>query len=167
IKMKINFRHFGRYDLAEKAYYREKVSRRHKRVMGRRGVFGGVTVNVLEWLFFDVYCGYGTKPWRVPIVMLVVWALFALYYYLLPFFGQMGFGYVTYIDPGGSVPAITGMGFMDLMRSMYYSMLRITAVSFSNYEPYGWAKPMAGIETSFGIVSYIVAIFSAARKLWH
>jgi uncharacterized protein YjbI with pentapeptide repeats len=165
--LKVNFRHFGRYDLAEKAYYREKVSRRYKRVMGKKGFFGGAAVNVLEWFFFDIYCGYGAKPWRVPIAMFVVWALFALYYYLLPLFGQIGFGYITYVDPGGTVPPITDMGFMDLMRSMYFSLLSISAVNFSNYEPYGWAKPMAGIETSFGIVSYIVAIFGAARKLWH
>lgn len=168
-KLKVSFRQYGRYDMAEKVFYREKVCRRKNRWRFRKvGILAAAARHVLEYLFFDVYCGYGTKPWRIAYCMAAAWFVFAMYFYLLPFFGGVfGFGPESYIDPGGAVPAITSLNLESFGRSLYFSFVTITALGFTQYEPYGWAKTLAGLERSFGIISYIVLIFSIGRKIWH
>jgi uncharacterized protein YjbI with pentapeptide repeats len=168
-KLKVAFREYGRYDLAEKVFYREKICRRKNRWRFRRvGLLPAAARHVLEYLFFDVYSGYGTKPWRIAYCMAAGWFAFAMYFYLLPFFGTLfGFGPESYIDPGGGVPPITDLSLESFGRSLYFSFVTITALGFTHYEPYGWAKTLAGLERSFGIISYIVLIFSIGRKIWH
>jgi hypothetical protein len=91
-----------------------------------------------------------------------------MYFYLLPFFGGLfGFGPESYIDPGGGVAPIADLSLESFGRSLYFSFVTITALGFTHYEPYGWAKTLAGLERSFGIISYIVLIFSIGRKIWH
>ena len=42
----------------------------------------------------------------------------------------------------------------------------LTKLGFTAYEPYGWAKVAAGLESSFAIVSYPVLLVTIARKIW-
>jgi uncharacterized protein YjbI with pentapeptide repeats len=166
-ELKLNFRHFGRFGLAETALYREMVAGRRARLEDRKtwrpfALFR----NVLEYLFLDLYTGYGTKPWRVVTALVSVWLGFSLYYYLLPFFGGMDFGLTSYVDPGGGVAPIADLSWHSFQRCLYYSFVTLTKLGFTAYEPYGWAKVAAGLEGSFAIVSYPVLLVTIARKIW-
>jgi len=166
-EFKLNFRQFGRFGLAEAALYREMVARRRARRAEKKSWRPFVLFrDGLEWLFLDRYAGYGTKPWRVALSLVAAWFGFAVYYYLLPFFGRMGFGLVSYVDPGGATPPLADLSLASLQRCLYYSFVTLTKLGFTAYEPYGWAKVAAGMEGSFAIVSYTVLLVTIARKIW-
>ncbi|MGD8718334.1 MAG: pentapeptide repeat-containing protein [Candidatus Zixiibacteriota bacterium] len=166
-ELKLNFRNFGRFPQAETALYREMATRRRARLVDRRTWRPWAYIrNALEYVFFDLYAGYGTKPWRVAFSLIGVWFVFSLYYYLLPAFGTMGFGLESYIDPGGTLQPLADLSCFSFKRCLYFSFVTLTKLSFTDYEPYGWAKVAAGLEGSFAIVSYTVLLVTIARKLW-
>ncbi len=166
-ELKLNFRQFGRSGLAETALYREMVARRRGRLRGRKDWRPWALFrHALDFVFLDFYAGYGTKPWRVAYALIGAWALFSLYYYLLPFFGGLGVGVVSYLDPGGSVAPLADLSWASLQRCLYFSFVTLTKLGFTSYEPYGWAKVAAGLEGSFAIVSYTILLVSIARKIW-
>jgi hypothetical protein len=166
-ELKLNFRQFGRFSLAERALYREMAARRRaRRDDGGSWRPFALFRDALEKVCLDLYAGYGTKPWRVAYALVAAWFGFALYYYLLPFFGGMGRGMVSYIDPGGGVPPLTDLSAFSFERCLYYSFVTLTKLGFTSYEPYGWAKVAAGVEGSFAIISYIVVLVMVARKIW-
>jgi uncharacterized protein YjbI with pentapeptide repeats len=165
--LKLNFRHYGRFSQAEAALYREMAARRRARLENRKlWRPWALARHALDYLFFDLYAGYGTKPWRVAYALVLGWFGFALYYYLLPFFGRMGFGLESYLDPGGNVAPLTDLSWLCFKRSLYFSFVTLTKLGFTAYEPYGWAKVAAGLEGSFAIVSYTVLLVTIARKIW-
>ena len=101
-ELKLNFRQFGRLPLAETALYRERVARRlARRDQKETWRPWAIARDVLEAACLDAYAGYGTRPWRVVRALVGAWLSFAAYYYLLPFFGRLKVGMVSYIDPGG------------------------------------------------------------------
>ena len=166
-ELKLNFRHFGRFRSAETALYREMVAARRARRENRGGWRPlALLRGFLEYLFLDLYAGYGTKPWRVVGALVLVWLSFAAYYYLLPFFGGMGRGLMSYVDPGGGVGPLMDLSWHSFQRCLYFSFLTLTRLGFTGYEPYGWAKVAAGLEGSFAIVSYPVLLVTIARKIW-
>ena len=166
-ELKLNFRHFGRFGLAEKALYREMVAARRAR-LERKNVWRPLALarDALEYVFLDIYAGYGTKPWRVVSALVLGWLGFSAYYYLLPYFGGLGFGLTSYIDPGGGVGPLVDLSWHSFQRCLYFSFLTLTKLGFTAYEPYGWAKVAAGLESSFAIVSYPVLLVTIARKIW-
>ncbi len=166
-ELKLNFRQFGRYGLAETALYREMVARRRaRRANAKVWPPFALARDILDVVFLDFYAGYGTRPWRIVRALVLAWGGFALYYYLLPFFGRLGSGLTSYVDPGGGVPAIADLSVASLERCLYFSFVTLTKLGFTAYEPYGWAKVAAGMEGSFAIVSYTVLLVSVARKIW-
>ena len=166
-ELKLNFRHFGRFGPAETALYREMVAGRRARMENRKTWRPFALLrNALEYIFLDLYAGYGTKPWRVVTALVLVWVGFSFYYYLLPFFGGMGFGLTSYVDPGGGVAPIVDLSWHSFQRCLYFSFVTLTKLGFTAYEPYGWAKVAAGLEGSFAIVSYPVLLVTIARKIW-
>lgn len=165
--LKLNFRQYGRFAAAEEALYREMVARRRARLAnGRTWRPLALVRDFLDFVFLDLYAGYGVKPWRVARALVVAWLGFAFYYYLLPFFGRMGRGLVSYVDAGGNVGPITDLSWASFQRCLYYSFITLTKLGFSAYEPYGWAKVAAALEGSFAIVSFIVLLVAVARKIW-
>lgn len=166
-EFKLNFRQFGRVQMAETALYRERVARRRLRLSDRNTWRPWAHLrNALEYCFLDFYYGYGTKPWRVGYGLTLAWFLFGLYYYLLPWFGRMNAGLVSYVAPGGNIPPIADLSWHSFQRCLYFSFLTLTKLGFSSYEPFGWAKVAAGLEGSFAIVSYIILLVTVARKIW-
>ena len=165
--LKLNFRHHGRSGQAETALYREMVARRRARYEKRKPWRPWAPLrHAMEYVFFDLYAGYGTKPWRVAYALVLVWFGFSIYYYLLPFFAGMDFGLASYIDPGGSVAPLADLSWLSFKRCLYFSFVTLTKLGFTAYEPYGWAKVAAGLEGSFAIVSYTVLLVTIARKIW-
>lgn len=166
-ELKLNFRHYGRFGAAEKALYREMAAYRRAR-LERRDTWRpwALVRQALEYVFFDLYAGYGTKPWRVAYALVLGWAGFSLYYYLLPWLGNMGFGLESYVDPGGGLAPLADLSWHSFKRCLYFSFLTLTKLGFTDYEPYGWAKVAAGLEGSFAIVSYTVLLVTIARKIW-
>jgi len=166
-ELKLNFRHFGRFGLAETALYREMVAGRLARLEGRKTWRPFALLrNALEYIFLDLYTGYGTKPWRIASALVLSWLGFSVYYYLLPYFGGIGFGLTSYVDPGGGVAPLTDLSWQSFQRCLYFSFVTLTKLGFTAYEPYGWAKVAAGLESSFAIVSYPVLLVTIARKIW-
>jgi hypothetical protein len=103
-ELKLNFRHFGRFGPAETALYREMVAARRARLEAKRTWRPWALLrNALEYVFLDLYAGYGTNPWRVVTALVLAWLGCAAYYYLLPWFGGLSFGLTSYVDPGGGV----------------------------------------------------------------
>ena len=166
-ELKLNFRHFGRFGLAETALYREMVAGRRARLENRKTWRPFALLrNALEYIFLDLYTGYGTKPWRIASALVLSWLGFSVYYYLLPYFGGIGFGLTSYVDPGGGVAPLTDLSWQSFQRCLYFSFVTLTKLGFTAYEPYGWAKVAAGLESSFAIVSYPVLLVTIARKIW-
>jgi uncharacterized protein YjbI with pentapeptide repeats len=166
-ELKLNFRHYGRFGAAEKALYREMVASRRARLEGRRTWRPWALVrHALEYVLFDLYTGYGTRPWRIGVALALVWFGFSFYYYLLPVFGLLGFGLESYVDPGGGLAPLADLSWPSLQRCLYFSFVTLTKLGFTDYEPYGWAKVAAGLEGSFAIVSYTVLLVTIARKIW-
>jgi uncharacterized protein YjbI with pentapeptide repeats len=165
--LKLNFRNNGRSGQAEAAFYREMVARRRARYEKRRTWRPWAQLrHALEYVFFDLYAGYGTKPWRVAYALVLVWFGLSIYYYLLPFFAGMNVGLASYIDPGGGLAPLADLSWLSFKRCLYFSFVTLTQLSFTAYEPYGWAKVAAGLEGSFAIVSYTVLLVTIARKIW-
>ena len=166
-ELKLNFRHFGRFGLAETALYREMAAGRRARLESRKTWRPFALMrNALEYVFLDFYTGYGTKPWRIASALVLSWLGFSVYYYLLPYFGGIGFGLTSYVDPGGGVAPLTDLSWQSFQRCLYFSFVTLTKLGFTAYEPYGWAKVAAGLESSFAIVSYPVLLVTIARKIW-
>lgn len=166
-ELKLNFRHFGRFGLAETALYREMVAGRRARLENRKTWRPFALLrNALEYIFLDLYTGYGTKPWRIASALVLSWLGFSVYYYLLPYFGGIGFGLTSYVDPGGGVAPLADLSWHSFQRCLYFSFVTLTKLGFTAYEPYGWAKVAAGLESSFAIVSYPVLLVTIARKIW-
>jgi len=166
-ELKTNFRHFGRFGSGETALYREMVAARRARLEARKTWRPlALLRGALEYVFLDLYAGYGTKPWRVVASLVLVWLGLSVYYYLLPFFGEMGFGLASYVDPGGGVAPLVDLSWASFQRCLYFSFVTLTKLGFTGYEPHGWAKVAAGLEGSFAIVSYPVLLVTIARKIW-
>jgi uncharacterized protein YjbI with pentapeptide repeats len=166
-ELKLNFRHFGRFGPAERALYREMVAARRARLENHK-IWRPLALlrNALEYVFLDLYAGYGTNPWRVVSALVLSWLGFSVYYYLLPYFGGLGFGLTSYIDAGGGVGPLVDLGWHSFQRCLYFSFVTLTKLGFTAYEPYGWAKVAAGLESSLAIVSYPVLLVTIARKIW-
>ena len=105
------------------------------------------------WAFsklVDAFCGYGEKPLRVVLFSLSLIFICGLIY--------AGIG----IDHNGYVVAWRyEYGFtqnlINLLDCLYFSVVTFTTVGYGDLTPFGWSKPIAGLEAFIG--SFTLALF--------
>lgn len=132
----------GQFELAGQFFYKEMIMRR--RQLDRW---------TWSWAFskmVDVFCGYGEKPLRVVLFSLGLIFVCGLLYAIL---GIQLNGYIIAIRPEYGPME----NFLNLLDSLYFSVVTFTTLGYGDITPFGWSKPVAGFEAFVG--SFTLALF--------
>ncbi len=145
------FEHINRFDDEDWAYYQFKRNERRGRPMTSNPI--DWTIRAGNFLFLDVGCGYGTKPFRTLGVMGVLMAFFALCYFIggLPV-------------PNGVTYGLSSPLFNQVVHSMYGSLLAFSG-SLADVKLNGLLRLLGMIEYLFGVVFMGLFIVAFSRKV--
>jgi hypothetical protein len=159
--IKEDFNSEGRYDDEDKAYVEfkrfELLSYKEQGLKKKKGKLG-VHLNVFfQKLIFDKMGLYATNPLRVWASMLIVYVVFSLLFFVMPYIGG------GHIANGLSPENIEPMHSFFL--SLYYSAITFFTIGYGDYFPYGAMRWLACAEGFCGVfmMSYFTVAF--VRKI--
>jgi len=150
--LKLNAISMGRFDDASDLAYMERTYERqvlyHQAFAGKHERIGVRLKAIALWLdavFFNWLWGYGERPWRLAIAMLV--AVF-------------GFGTLQYALDG-----VPGSGWWE---DIYFSGITFVSVGYGDLLPVGpIPRVLAVLEGATGITFLGLLIASATKKIMH
>ncbi len=146
----------GYLERSAKFYYLERRARRR----AEQGFFNKCT----EYLF-EIFCGYGERPLRSIVWLLLIWFVFAFVYPLLPNIES---------DSGVSLSGVTldwlqvhnhNELFLTLHNSLYFSAITMTTLGYGDGLPSGWAKEIVILQTFFGMLFFAIFVATITRKV--
>lgn len=109
-----------------------------------------------HWLFFDLGCGYGTKPFNVTILAAMIISLFSL-------------GYWSFSDQFIIEEALRNQGQkgMSIAQAFYISAMTFSTLGTENIAPHfdGWLKYLLVIESFAGLFLMTVFVGTYTRKM--
>lgn len=161
--IKEDFNSSGKYDDEDKAYveFKRFELAAYKETAGKKKSFFGklkIQLNVyFQWLIFDKMGLYATNPIRVWTSMIVVYLIFSMLFFILPFIGG------GEIRNGLSPENVEPMHSFFL--SLYYSAITFFTIGYGDYFPYGPMRWLACAEGFSGVfmMSYFTVAF--VRKI--
>ncbi len=142
------FEMLGNHEGTDWAYYRFRRAERkcHKKSLTR----------FCNWIFFDIGCGYGTKPFNVTTLAISVVLLFA-------------FPYWIFSDQFIISPEIRDAGMTDVT---FYQAIYISAMNFTTLGTEGispnfdhWLKYFVVVEGFLGLFLTTVFVGTYTRKM--
>ncbi len=145
---------------ARSSYNREKDARR------RLAWAEADYVGALKWELSRWVMNYGSSPYRVLLVSLLVIVISAV---LFPLTGGIqeiqGGQTITYtVEDPGAVPA-WWLGEV-LLKSFYFSVITFATLGYGDIQPVGtWARMLAGVETILGSLLSALLVFVLARSV--
>lgn len=160
--IKEDFNTEGRYDDEDKAYVEfkrfELLSYKELGLKNKKKSKLGIYLNVFfQKLIFDKMGLYATNPLRVLGSMLIVYFIFSMLFFVLPFIGG------GHIANGLSPENVEPMHSFFL--SLYYSAITFFTIGYGDYFPYGGMRWVAAAEGFCGVfmMSYFTVAF--VRKI--
>ncbi|MFT5466984.1 MAG: hypothetical protein ACI8UO_002086 [Verrucomicrobiales bacterium] len=151
--LKNNFQHLNRYDAEDWAFYRFKVNKRRAlpawRPLGK----------LCSFLFLDLGCGYGARPFR---------AIFSAAVMILLFAGIYVGGYDNFQDPQPPIPElgedhIANRGLFALMTSVSVFTAGFTGEHLRGAQ--GWLLGPLALEALMGTLLWGLFIVAFSRKV--
>jgi hypothetical protein len=116
----------------------------------------GYLVAFFQWLIFDKIGKYATDPVRVLISSLIIYTLFSLVYYFLPYFANAEI-IQSVIHPDHL--------YHDLKEAFYHSAVTYLTIGYGDFFPSGHFKWISALEGWVGI--FLTSYFTVAfvRKI--
>ncbi|MEM7013035.1 MAG: hypothetical protein AAF585_16300, partial [Verrucomicrobiota bacterium] len=151
--LKNNFQHLNRYDEEDWAFYRFKVNKRRALPAYRP------LTKLCSFLFLDVGCGYGARPFRAIATAAILILLFAGVYLV----GIDGFAEPSM--PIAELPAdhIVNRGLFGLVTSVSVFTAGFTGEHLRNAQ--GWIIAPLAIEALLGTLLWGLFIVAFSRKV--
>ncbi|WP_135536238.1 pentapeptide repeat-containing protein [Halostella pelagica] len=144
--------------LAQRSYNQEKDARR--RLAWQEGDYG----EVIKWSASKWVMKYGSSPYRILLVSLIVITASALLYPLTGGIREVGDGSsITYsIDNPQEAP--TWWIARVMFKSFYFSVVTFATLGYGDIQPIGiLARLLAGVETILGTLLAALLVFVLAR----
>lgn len=146
--LRTNFEMTNRFDDEDWAYYQFKR-------MGRRARKRGLNPLrwlhlVAEYLFLDLGCGYGTKPFRTLVAVFVLIGLFGGIYWALGLHTDVDFGAPPWLN--------------TVLNAMNTSLV-VFSGGYGDFEYQGWPRTLAMLEYLLGIVFLGLFVVAFSRKV--
>lgn len=141
---------------------------RDERVYGRKSMPLGFK-RAFDWIFGDCLWGYGVGWHKAVISFMISVAFFAFIYLLLPSFDvssglSLGNGNKNAIMQFNSSTSCADK-IHNVLYGCYFSLLTSTTASFGDIMPEGWAKLVAAIQISCGLVLISLLVASIAKRI--
>lgn len=143
------FQKMSRFDDEDWAYYQFKKMQRKGKHVGLNPL--GMIKKVLEYLFLDVGCGYGTKPFRTLGVVGILIFLFGICYSALGATGNIDFG-------------ITNLKINNFLNAINTSLI-VFSGGYGDLQVGGIARLLAMIEYLVGVIFMGLFVVSFSRKI--
>jgi len=127
----------------------------------------------MRWLRASVARGtllYGESPWRIITTAILIILFAALAYPLGGFRRAPGPDRLTpdpiYGFSAGPIWTVDGViGYLSVLPdSLYFSTLTFTTLGFGDFQPYGWGRMLATVETAAGAVIIALLVFVLGRR---
>ncbi len=159
VVIKENFRQSGQYEEEDKAYvmfkrYEHKCDLNHVFQTGVKEYWKLPGLG-FRWLVFDKLGLFATSPLRVLFSMLVIYSLFSLGFFIMPY---LGIG-----DIANSVDHLDHL--TNLGVSFYHSAITFLTIGYGDYYPMEYARGLSIIEGWAGL--FLMSYFTVAfvRKI--
>ena len=151
--LKNNFQHLNRYDEEDWAFYRFKVNKRRALPLYRP------LTKLCSFLFLDIGCGYGSRPFRAIATAAILIVLFA---------GVYVAGFQGFEDPSLPIPSlpeehIANRSLFGLMTSVSVFTAGFTGEQLRNAQ--GWILAPLAIEALMGTLLWGLFIVAFSRKV--
>lgn len=157
--IKENFSTAGKYEEEDLAYvqfkryeFRSQMEAIHKRGFKDYWKLPGMA---FKWLIFDKMGNYATSPLRVLASMIVIYILFSLTFFILP-----------YINMGGVANSIDHLDHLNQLQvAFYHSAITFLTIGYGDYYPLEYARGLSIIEGWMGL--FLMSYFTVAfvRKI--
>ncbi|MEZ4938087.1 MAG: ion channel [Crocinitomicaceae bacterium] len=159
VTIKENFSVGGRYEEEDLAYlqfkryeYRGEMQHIYKTGVKEYWRLPGMA---FKWLIFDKMGNYATSPLRVLFSMIVVYVLFSLAFFVLP-----------YIHLGGIANSVDHLDHLNSLQvSFYHSAITFLTIGYGDYYPLEYGRALSIIEGWAGL--FLMSYFTVAfvRKI--
>jgi len=126
-------------------YYRHKVLARRSLCLPKR---------ILQCVFLDLTCGYGTKWKRVLYTWLVIIVSCGLIYWVLRGVSR---------NDGKHDEPRSKRDWRSLMTCLYFSVVTFTTLGYGDYRARGFSRALASVEALLGITMLSLFVFVLAR----
>jgi hypothetical protein len=157
--LKEEFHNSGKYNDEDKAYveFKRCEQKAELETILAENKFNAIwayPLNGFKWLVFDRMGQYATNPFRVIVSMGVIYSIFSLLCYALPFFIPTEIHSSFHIGDAHSLAV-----------SFYYSAITFLTIGYGDYYPTGFLRIIATMEGFSGM--FLMAYFTVAfvRKI--
>ena len=159
--LKENFNNLGQYDDEDDAYVQFKrhelrAELKEKIIKSKVNAFWIYPYSAFKWLIFDNIGKYATDPIRVLLSSVIIYILFSLTYYFLPFYAN------AEIIQSVVHPDHTGHA---LGEAFYHSAITFLTIGYGDFFPSGHFKWISAFEGWVGL--FLMSYFTVAfvRKI--
>lgn len=161
--LKENFNQTGQYHDEDEAYvlfkrYEAKANLHLKKNRKPHRSLYALIQYAFQWLVFDKMGRYATDPMRVLLSMVIVYLLFTVVYWVLPFFSDTDI--VSSLFEAGDPRDLSSM-----QKAFYHSAITFLTIGYGDYYPSGIIRWISSIEgfTGLFMMSYFTVAF--VRKI--
>lgn len=160
--IRYNISKYGEYSRVKARYESSYAKYISENIFGKPDYI----VNLARYLalrFLRVLCGYGERPQNVVLSGLFTVLVFSPLYMLNGI--NINGNVIDYKVDLFTIPSFNNDFLLDILNSLYFSMITFTTLGYGDASPIGFSKLFSSIESFFGAIFISLFIFTLARQV--